>query len=134
MVVSLVLLVALVLAGRRPRVEARLEEMAEGQGGPPMLAAHLARAGLPRMGEVVLPGSDEDRSGVQARLIRAGFYGPNALKVFLGVKLALALSFLLAGVAGGLSGLVSLHVGLVFGGLLGTLGLIAPSFWLDRRK
>jgi tight adherence protein C len=142
---SLVLLVYLLLTGRRTRVQARLEEMAEdpagltpsGPAGPALARESLeemARAALPRMGEVLLPSSDEDRSRLQARLIRAGFYGPRALKVFLGVKLSLMLGFLLAGLAAGLTGLVRLEVGLIFGGLLGTLGLIAPSFWLDRRK
>jgi tight adherence protein C len=54
--------------------------------------------------------------------------------IFLGVKLALLVAPAIIGVLGGLLGLYPIRYGLIFGGCASILGMIGPSFWLDRRK
>ena len=92
------------------------------------------RAALPRVGSVLVPGKEEERTRLQTRLIHAGLYGRQAMGVFLGVKLLLVVGPAVAGAIAGAVGLVTFQTGLLAGCLIGTFGMIAPSFWLDMRK
>jgi tight adherence protein C len=133
---SLALLTFLLLRGRKDRLDDRLDELS-GRGGPdatPDAVAGLARSALPKIGAALLPKSDVERTRLQARLTHAGLYGRQAMAVFLGVKMLLMASPVALGLAAGLVGLVPLLWGLIGGVFLGTVGMIGPSFWLDRRK
>src|SRR5947209_19342152 len=44
---------------------------------------------LPRVGQVLLPEEGEQRDRLQNRLMQAGVYGPQALRLFLGAKVLL---------------------------------------------
>src|SRR5262245_21771008 len=66
--------------------------------------------------------------------MQAGLYGRQAMVVFLGTKMLLTVAPALLGLVLGLSGLVPTAYGVIFGAFCGVFGLIAPSFWLDRRK
>src|SRR5262245_51488246 len=133
---SLALLVAAVVAGRRSRLDRRLASLADGgvDGAPRDSVAELARATLPRVGGVLVPGNEEERTRLQTRLIHAGLYGRQAMRVFLGVKLLLVAGPALAGAIAWAVGLIPLQTALLAACLLGTFGMIAPSFWLDMRK
>jgi tight adherence protein C len=111
---SLALLVAAVAGGRKGRLDRRLDDLADGdRTGPPRdSVAELARVALPKVGAVLVPGRKEERTRLQTRLIRAGFYGPQAMGVFLGVKLLLVAGPALAGGVVGALGLVPLQTGL----------------------
>jgi tight adherence protein C len=89
---------------------------------------------LRKMGVVFMPGSTEQRTQLQSRLMHAGYYGRNALVVFLGVKLLLTVGPAALGALAALVGLVSMYYGVVCGTIFGIAGLIGPSLWLDRRK
>lgn len=133
-VTSLALLVAAVVGGRRGRLDRRLETLAEGRGGSDRdSVGERALAALPKVGAVLAPG-EKERNRLQTRLIHAGLYGPQAMGVFLGVKLLLVTGPALAGVVVGALGLVPFTTGLLVGCLAGTFGMIVPSFWLDMRK
>ncbi len=96
--------------------------------------AGLARSTLPRMGKPLVPRDEEERTRLQGRLIHAGLYGRQAMVLFLGVKMLLMVGPALLGGMLGLVGAVPLLYGLIGGALCGVVGMIGPSFWLDRRK
>jgi tight adherence protein C len=133
---SLVLLAYLLLSGSKTRVETRLDELS-GRGGAgadldPF--AQAARSTLPKLGAPLLPKSEEERTRLQTRLIRAGLYSRQALAVFLGVKMLLIAGPSVVGLTVALLGLVSFQTGLIGGAILGISGMIGPGFWLDRMK
>jgi tight adherence protein C len=135
---SLALLIFLVAGGGKDRLDARLDELA-GKGGPAperSPVAKFTRSALPRMGAPLVPKNEEERTKLQTRLMHAGLYGREALVVFLGVKMFLMASPALLGLAVSVlsQGAVPLLWGLVGGMTLGTVGMVGPSFWLDRRK
>ncbi len=133
---SSVLLVYTLLNGRRNRLEARLDELA-GKGESEAEAdtvAQLARSALPKMGAPLVPGAEEKRGRLQARLLHAGLYGRQAMVIFLGIKMLLMITPALLGLAVALMGLVPLANGVLLGAVFGLVGMIGPSFWLDKRK
>jgi tight adherence protein C len=136
MVSSLALLVVVLLSGRKGRLESRLQALSGKSGGAAELesVAQLARQALPRMAAPLVPKDKEERTRLQARLVQAGLYGPQAMALFLGVKMGLMAIPVFAGLVAATFGLATLQQGLVVGAFLGLAGLIAPSFWLDRRK
>lgn len=83
---------------------------------------------------VILPSNDKEISSVRERLIHAGFRRPNALSVYYATKLLLILGL-------GVLGLVVAHMVFKttitqswFFAVSGSLfGLIAPSYWLDKK-
>ena len=131
---SLTLVVFLLLEGRKNRMDRRLSQLSGRGGDDADVMAQLTRSTLPRMGQALAPSSEEDRSRLRTRLIRAGLYGRQAMYVYLGVKLLLMVGPPLLGLAVGVFGLTTVSRGVVFGALGGIVGMIAPSFWLDRRK
>jgi tight adherence protein C len=133
---TFILMVYLVFGGRRNRLETRIDDLAtRGQGrSDPDPVAEFARAALPRMGAPLMPKDLEERTRLQTRLLHAGLYGRQAMAFFLGVKMSLTVTPAALGLLAGLAGLVALQNGLIFGALLSIIGLIGPSFWLDRRK
>jgi tight adherence protein C len=136
MVSSLALIVALLWTGRRGRLDARLTELSGKSGSLPEIdsVAELARQALPHVGAPLMPRDQQERTRLQARLVQAGLYSRQSLVVFLGVKMLLMAVPVIGGLVAAMLGFVELRLGLVIGGLLGILGLIGPSFWLDRRK
>ncbi|MGZ3380461.1 MAG: type II secretion system F family protein [Isosphaeraceae bacterium] len=135
MVSSLVLLVSLLVGGRRTRLDSRLRDLS-GQGGPAMdtiTLGKIASTTLPRMGTPFIPTDEGERTKLQTRLIHAGLYRRQAMVAFLGVKVLLIAPAFLC-VAASLIGVVTLWQGLIIGLCLGIGGLIGPSFWLDRMK
>ena len=51
-----------------------------------------------------------------------------------GAKILLTIGPALIGLVAGLVGIIPVSYGLIFGTMLGTSGMIGPSFWLDNRK
>ena len=136
MVSSLVLLVSLLVGGRRTRLSSRLRDLS-GQGGPAMdtiTLGKIASTTLPRMGTPFIPTDEGERTKLQTRLIHAGLYRRQAMVVFLGVKVLLMIAPAFLCVAASLMGVVTLWQGLIIGLCLVIVGLIGPSFWLDRMK
>ena len=133
---SLMLLVATLMGGHRTRLDVRLQDLS-GTGGPAPdqeTMEQLARTALPKIGARLVPSDEEERTFLQARLVHAGLYGRQAMSVYLGMKLLLMTAPALIGFAAGLAGLVPIAHGVILGTILGTVGMIGPSFWLDNRK
>jgi tight adherence protein C len=133
---SFVLLLFLLLNGRKSRLDNRLNDLAS-RGGMlpnPDPVAEFAQTALPKMGASLLPKDEAQRTYLQTRLIHAGLYSPHALLPFLGVKLLLMVSPLGIGLIVGFLGIVPIFHGLIVGAILGIVGMIGPGFWLDRRK
>jgi tight adherence protein C len=86
------------------------------------------------MGAPLVPKDEEERTRLQGRLIHAGLYSRQAMVVFLGVKVLLMIGPALLAFAAVVVGLIPTAYGVIGGPLLGALGMIGPSFWLDRRK
>ena len=136
MVTSLVFLVSMVLGNRHGRLNTRLSSLS-GKGGLPAETVTLKKFGstaLPKVGAPFVPSDEEDRTNLQTRLIRAGLYRRQAMVVFLGAKALLMTAPALLGVAASLTGLVTFQEGVIFGACMGVVGLIGPSFWLDRKR
>jgi tight adherence protein C len=133
---SAVLMAYTLVSGRRAHLDARLSDLS-GQGeipsGTPSMA-DFARSALPRMGTALVPSDEEERTLLKSRLIHAGFYGRQAMPIFLGAKMLLMVAPTLIGFAVGTVGLLPMRVGLLGGACLGILGMIGPSFWLDSMK
>jgi tight adherence protein C len=136
MVSSLVVLVYMVVTGRKSRLDNRLRGLSVKGGGPagPDSMAQLARSALPKMGAPLVPKDAEERSRLQARLLQAGLYSRQAMVLFLGVKMLLMITPPFLGVLAGVLGLMPLANGVVYGALLTVFGMVGPSFWLDKRK
>jgi tight adherence protein C len=93
----------------------------------------LARDTLPKVGKIIIPTSDEERTLLQTRLIQCGFYRKNAMHLFLATKLLLIVTpFTLAFLVMVVLGLPPKV--LIYPAIMGMAGMIGPSFYLDRRK
>src|SRR5512135_1195794 len=136
MVSSLMLLVATLVGGRRTRLDVRLQDLS-GTGGPvpdEETMEQFARTALPKLGARLVPNDEEARTLLQARLIHAGLYDRQAMAVYLAVKMLLMTAPALIGFIIGLAGLVPVAQGVTLGAILSVVGMIGPSFWLDRKK
>jgi tight adherence protein C len=136
MVSSIVMLAYMLVSGRNLRMEARMRSLAGHveEAGDPDDVTQLARRTLPKMGRVLVPTDEKERTLLTSRLVQAGFYGRQAMPAFLGVKMLLIVGPPLVGFALASVGLVTVQEGLLFGGCSGIAGIIGPSFWLDKRK
>ena len=137
----LVMLLYLLLpGGRQDRLAVRLQELsAEGAVAGINLLRHRKRAKginrvLPALSVPLVPEDTTEQHELQTRLVQAGLYAPNAMSVFLGVKMLLCIGWLLIGLGAWLLGGVGVATGLLIGAGGGIVGLIGPSFWLDSRK
>jgi tight adherence protein C len=130
---SLVLLVSLLVRDRKSRIEVRLD----GLGDRPTDAGTLAQitqSTLSKIGSPLLPLEEEQRTHLKTQLLKAGFYSPRALIIFLGIK-GLLMAFPVAvGVMAEMLGLCSVAVGVKFGLMASVFGMIAPSFFLVYLK
>jgi tight adherence protein C len=117
------------------RLEARLRGLA-GADRPPTKAPVVdrARRAARKVAEPLLPSDQAQRTRLQARLIHAGCYHPQALSIYLAVKTLLILPPWAIGLTVGLLKLAPLHWSVAAGAVAGGLGLLLPSLWLDRRK
>jgi tight adherence protein C len=130
---SLTLLIFLFVTRPKGRLDERLRHLS-GKGGSADPMGSIARSALPKMGAALMPDKAEDRTRLQARLIQAGYYGRQAIYFYLGIKLILIVLPPAIGLAAAMFGLVEISTGLIGGAIFGIIGMIGPSFWLDRKK
>ncbi len=83
--------------------------------------------------ERALPNSDADRQRHHLRLVQAGMYSSGALSAFFLAKSALMLLPVFAGYLAGALRLVDPRLGLLYGCIIGSCGIVLPSLWLERR-
>jgi tight adherence protein C len=94
----------------------------------------IVQTTLPKVGKTLVPADEAERSKLATRLLHAGLYSPGAMSAFLGVKFFLIASPLIMAITAAFSGLLPMEKALIGGSMVGVFGMIAPSFWLDRRK
>jgi len=136
MVVSLATVVGLVVTGRRDKLEARIDALA-GRDRPedrPETVAQMARTALPKVGKIIVPEDEAERTKLRARLVHAGLYHRQAMHVFLGVKLILLTLATVVGIGLTTTKVLPMTKALPIALVLFFVGMIGPSFWLDKRK
>jgi tight adherence protein C len=133
---SLGLIAGLLWAGRDPKTQQRIDELSKSGDGRqrPESIAEIAKTALPKMGKVIVPDDEAERTKLRARLVHAGLYQRQAMHVFLGVKLILLSSATLIGLGLSLTGIVAPAHAIPASLVLFLVGMIGPSLWLDRRK
>jgi tight adherence protein C len=89
---------------------------------------------LPMLGTALMPTDEVEKSQLRTRLIHAGFYGRQAMAIFLGAKMILIVIPALIGLFLGITGLLPTTEAVLGGACMGIAGMIGPSFWLEGRK
>ncbi len=136
MAASLAGIAGLVLTGRGGKLEARIDGLA-GKARPEDKAetvAQMARTALPKIGKIIVPEDEAERTKLRARLVHAGLYQRQAMYVFLGVKLALLGLATVIGVGLTTTGALPVGKALPISLVLFFAGMIGPGMWLDGRK
>lgn len=133
---SLMLLIMVWFLGGPSRVDVRLGRLSRRDNEEPASSpmGQAAQASLAKLGTALLPTTAQEHTLLKSRLIHAGLYHPQAMVLFLGVKLLLIIGPPLIGLILGLAEIVPVRNGLIFGALVGIVGIMGPSFWLDARK
>ena len=136
LVSSLALLGGLFFTGRGQKLEARIDSLA-GKERPEdknETVAQMARTALPKMGKIIVPENEAERTKLVARLVHAGLYHRQAMHIFLGVKLTLLAMATVVGIGLTTTNVLPMGKALPIAIALFFAGMIGPSFWLDRRK
>jgi tight adherence protein C len=94
----------------------------------------ITQSTLSQIGGPLLPLEEEQRTQLKTQLLKAGFYGPQALIIFLGIKMLLMAFPVVVGVLAGMMGYVTIAAGVKFGLMASVFGMIAPSFLLSYFK
>jgi tight adherence protein C len=135
---SLVMLAYLVIGGRRTRLDTRLRDLQTNDDPSKIVEqptfTSIARTTLPKMGTPFVPSDEEERTKLQTRLLHAGLYSRQAMVALLGLKVTLMFGPALLCIAAGVLGIVTFQTGLLVAAAFAIVGMIGPSFWLDRRK
>jgi tight adherence protein C len=134
-------LILSLLAGGDRRIQTRLDELSGNseelfelsraraiRGRTPFL-----KSSLTRLGRYVIPDNEVKQRELRMRLIHAGIYAPSALSVFAGIRALLTIVPMVCGCLALASGLMSLEMATYFLAPVVVLGMVGPSFWLDRR-
>ncbi len=130
---SLVLLLATLFGYGRGPIATRLADLfptTTGQSG----TLRSARSVVPSLGTVLMPQKASNLQRIRTRLIQAGFYRHHVAGVFFGVKLLLMVSPVVVGAMLYGMGLLSLIEAILYGALVGLIGTVAPSLWIQRLK
>ena len=136
LVVSAAVGIGLFVSAGGSKLDARIGEMA-GRARPDEkveTVAQLAKAALPKMGKIIVPDDEKERTKLQARLVHAGLYHRQAMHLFLGVKLTLLGLATAVGVGLTTTKVLPPTQALPIALMLFFTGMIGPSFWLDKYK
>lgn len=128
--------IGLFVSGGNSKLDARIGEMA-GRARPDEkveTVAQMAKAALPKMGKIIVPDDEKERTMLQARLVHAGLYHRQAMHIFLGVKLSLLGMATLVGVGLTTTKVLPPTQALPIALILFFAGMVGPSFWLDKYK
>ena len=127
---SLAMLAGLVMTGRGKKLESRMDSLA-GKAPPDEkveTVAQIARAALPKMGKIIVPENEAERTKLRARLVHAGLYNRQAMYIFLGVKLSLLGLATVVGLGLTLTKILPVKQALPISMVLFFAGMIGPEF------
>jgi tight adherence protein C len=136
LVTTLAILGGVFFTGRGKKLEARIDSLAGKDRGVEKTetVAQMARSALPKMGKIIVPENEAERTKLRARLVHAGLYHRQAMHIFLGVKLFLLALATVVGIGLTTSKALPMGKALPISLVLFVVGMIGPSFWLDKRK
>jgi tight adherence protein C len=136
LITSLALMGGLFFTGRGNKLEARIDSLAgkDRVEEKTESVAQMARSALPKMGKIIVPEDEAERTKLRARLVHAGLYHRQAMHIFLGVKLFLLGLATVVGIGLTTTKVLPMGKALPVSMLLFLAGMIGPSFWLDSRK
>ena len=130
------LFASLVGSGSGQTVDSRIGEMTGGAGpqgaGKQMFGNE--RAALPRVGAALMPKDESKVAKIRQRLLRAGLYRRHSTAVYLGFKFVLMLTPMAVGFILASFGMLSVLEGVLFGAVIGLLGNLIPTMWLNYLK
>ncbi len=134
-----VVLVGVFVGGRSERFEERLaslnsQSMAVPSAHQSGMMDQLANRVMPRLAVPLIPKDAAEQDQLKTKLVQAGFYGENASHVFLGIKMLLTAVPFILGVLAGSFALVPTRTGIMYGAVIGAVGLVGSSQWLGMRK
>jgi tight adherence protein C len=92
------------------------------------------RARLVALAARLTPDDQREAMQIRARLVQAGIYAPWAPSLLVCVKLVMIVTPPLVGFALGEAHVVNPNCALFYGAIIGGMGIVLPSMWLDRRK
>jgi tight adherence protein C len=130
------LLVSWFVLGDQRRTVARLKELSDPTQRPidqPQVK-DLALSALPKIGNLLLPKQEDSLRELKNRLVRAGYYGINGPRMFMGSKLLLMA--LLPGLCASIPyalGLLSLQYLILVVTVAMAAGMFLPDFWLHNQ-
>ncbi len=87
-----------------------------------------------KLGEHMVRRGDLDLDGWSKRLVQAGFWNSEAVRIFFGVRVVLTVGLTFAGLVGGALLNVRLPLTLLLGLWLGGLGWLVPSWYVLQRR
>jgi tight adherence protein C len=89
---------------------------------------------LGRLGQEMVKRGSLDLDGWSKRLVQAGFWNPDAARMFFGARLVLTVALVMAGLLTGASFNLRLPGTLLLGLWLGGIGWLAPSWYVLHRR
>ncbi|HEY3966319.1 MAG TPA: type II secretion system F family protein [Planctomycetaceae bacterium] len=127
---------------RDRRVTARLNQLSDGKTSErksgrlvnKIATCHAPSQAISAGAQPLDAEAEEKRNNIYARLMHAGIYSPYALIGLSVARVTLAVLPPLVGLSVAYFGNFNYWFALMWGGIGGGFGLIAPSFWLDYRK
>ena len=124
------------LTSARDRVGERVRGLsgAEPRKAEPGLISRLFVQGFTRVATPVFTPNSQRRDQLSLRLTQAGYDGEHAIAAFHAVRTALVVVPLVAAGVVGVTGVLSPKAAAVAGGVLSTVGMIAPGIWLGSKK
>jgi tight adherence protein C len=133
---SMTLLTGLFFTSRGNKLEARIDSLAgkDRSEEKAETVAQMARSALPKMGKIIVPEDEAERTKLRARLVHAGLYHRQAMYIFLGVKFFLLIFATVIGVGLTTTKVLPITKALPLSLIFFFAGMIGPSFWLDSRK
>jgi tight adherence protein C len=142
MIVTFVLATSLAVLGgyffnaRGGKLEARIDSLAGKDRGEEKAETmtQMARSALPKMGKIIVPEDEAERTKLRAKLVHAGLYHRQAMQIFLGVKLFLLGLATVVGIGLTTTKVLPMSRALPISILLFVAGMFGPGFWLGSRK
>lgn len=136
---TMVLLLSLVVGGRKGHVDVRLAAVAAGhdRGFPRGPSQQLDINRLHTLADSTVARhmrKMEKREKLRNRVIQAGLYRPTATAVFVAIRIFLLAAPMGLGLLAANAGLLPRNQALLYGAVASGLGTIAPSMWLDHLK
>ena len=133
---SLGSIAALCFSGKGQKLDSRIDTLVgrEAAAEKNESVVKIARSALPKIGKIIVPEDEAERTKLRARLVHAGLYHRQSMYVFLGVKLAMLSVATVVGAGLTLLNIFPISRTLPISAGLFLVGMIGPSFWLDGRK